>query len=425
MISNNKFFNFNAILICLFPALLISGPFLSDLSATYFGLSFLLYCVITKQLDYFKNYYFFYFLLIYLYLIINSLVGFDYTISLKSSAPFLRIILFIFALSFFIQKFAHIKLIYLKIFFTCILVLFIFSFYTIFFEQDLFGNPIQKSSRISSLFGTEEIMGSYTARLLPLALALLYCIDSKFKEVASYLIIFFSGSLIFISGERTSLAYFLFFLIFYFFIISKKKIINIFFIFFFITSITFFANPQSINRLVFHTAEQIKLTQNYGFSLRHMLHYLTAYEMFLNSPIVGHGLKSFRHLCDKDEFNKNRNLTLFQTPQAIDNLKLYKNGCNTHPHNIYFEFLSELGMFGFILFGSIFGYAAYQIMIFLNLKFLKKQILSDKQKCLFLIMAGVFVTMFPILPSGSYFNNWMLVISYLPIGFYLGIKNSK
>jgi oligosaccharide repeat unit polymerase len=266
-------------------------------------------------------------------------------------------------------------------------------------------------------------MGSYTARLLPLAVALFYLADRKFRQIAIFITIFLSGILIFISGERTSLAYFLLFLTFYLFIINKKQIFYIFLIIFLIAGLTFIVNPKSINRLVLHTADQIKSTQALGFSLRHMLHYLTAYEMFLNSPIAGHGLKSFRHLCEK--FNKNRNLPIFQTDYAKENLDSYKNGCNTHPHSIYLEFLSELGVIGFILFGSIFAYVVYQILILLKLKFLKRKILSSKQKCLFLILAGIFTTMFPILPSGSYFNNWMLVISYLPIGFYLGIKDSK
>jgi hypothetical protein len=33
----------------------------------------------------------------------------------------------------------------------------------------------------------------------------------------------------------------------------------------------------------------------------------------------------------------------------------------------------------------------------------------------------IFLAMFPFFPSGSYFNNWMLIISYLPIGIYLGL----
>jgi O-antigen ligase len=429
IISNNKFFNFNGIIICLFPVFLISGPFLSDFSATYLGLSFLLYCILTKQIEYFKNYYFFFFLLIYFYLNLNSLIGFDYSISLKSSVPFLRMILFIFSVSFIVQKFSNIKFIYLKVFFLCIFCLLLYSFYIIFFHQDLFGNPIVDTIRITSLFGTEEIMGSYVARLLPLTVALLYFVVSKLRQIAIYVIIFFSGILIFMSGERTSLAYFLLFLTFYLFVINKKQIFSILLIIFLVFGITFSINPKSINRIVLHSAAQMKSDQALVvFSFRHTLHYLSAYEMFLNSPAVGHGLKSFRHICDK--FNRNVGLFIYQNSKNKNTeekeiLSEYPNGCNTHPHNIYFEFLSELGVIGFFLFGSIFAYIGYQILILLKLKFVKKKTLSNKQKCLYLILAGIFTTMFPILPSGSYFNNWILAISYLPIGFYLGIKASK
>jgi hypothetical protein len=32
------------------------------------------------------------------------------------------------------------------------------------------------------------------------------------------------------------------------------------------------------------------------------MHYFTAYEMFLEKKILGHGLKSFRYLCDDDKY---------------------------------------------------------------------------------------------------------------------------
>ena len=38
------------------------------------------------------------------------------------------------------------------------------------------------------------------------------------------------------------------------------------------------------------------------------------------------------------------------------------------------------------------------------------------------ILLSVFVSMFPLLPSGNYFGNSLLIISYLPFGFYLYIK---
>jgi hypothetical protein len=37
----------------------------------------------------------------------------------------------------------------------------------------------------------------------------------------------------------------------------------------------------------------------------------------------------------------------------------------------------------------------------------------------------VFQSMFPFITSGSYFNNWLLIINYLPIGFYLSLLKIK
>ena len=95
----------------------------------------------------------------------------------------------------------------------------------------------------------------------------------------------------------------------------------------------------------------------------------------------------------------------------------HHNGCNTHPHNIYLQFLSELGILGFLLFSTIFIYSLFQLSIILKKSLSQK--LNDLNKCSSLVLFCVITSMFPIFPSGNYFNNWMLITSYLPIGFYL------
>jgi O-antigen ligase len=426
MKTNIKFFGFSYFLICILPIFLISGPFISDLTVTYLALSFLLYCIYSKKTYYFKNKIFLYFIIVYLYLNINSFFSFDYTISLKSSLPFLRIILFTIAVSFFVNKFDQLNKHYFTIFFVSIIFLFLYSYFIIFFKQDFFGNKTLESARITSFFGSEEIMGSYISRLLPLAVGLSYLINIKHKKKIIYSLFILSGILILLSGERLSLFFFIFFLFFYL-ILDIKKHIYIILIFFISLGSVYLSNPKSIDRHLFHTLDQIKSTSNTYLSFRHTLHYITAYEMFLDKPITGHGLKSFRNLCDK--FTKETDILIYKANlNNQSNKKIvneYPNGCNTHPHNIYLEFLSELGIIGFFLFSLIFVYVAYQLFCLLKLIIFSRQILSNKNKCLFLILAGIFITMFPALPSGSYFNNWMLIISYLPIGFYLGIKSLK
>ena len=32
---------------------------------------------------------------------------------------------------------------------------------------------------------------------------------------------------------------------------------------------------------------------------------------------------------------------------------------------------------------------------------------------------GIFINLFPILPSGNFFNNWLLLMIHLPLAFYI------
>ena len=69
----------------------------------------------------------------------------------------------------------------------------------------------------------------------------------------------------------------------------------------------------------------------------------------------------------------------------------------------------------------MFLYICYKIIILIA-KSLTKD-LSANNKAIGFIYLGVFLSMFPFLPSGNYFNNWLLIITYIPIGFYLSLIN--
>ena len=101
----------------------------------------------------------------------------------------------------------------------------------------------------------------------------------------------------------------------------------------------------------------------------------------------------------------------------------YKNGCNTHSHNIYFQFLSELGLIGTAFLFTIFIYVIYNLYILLKKRINSKIDNIDKAK--FLILSGIFISLIPIFPSGNYFTNWLLIITYFPIGIYLSLLKSR
>ena len=85
--------------------------------------------------------------------------------------------------------------------------------------------------------------------------------------------------------------------------------------------------------------------------------------------------------------------------------------------------LAELGLFGFISIFLIF--IIISIFFIKNLYFQiikKKQLISDETICL---LACCFINLFPLLPSGNFFNNWLSIVIYYPIGFLIFIIKEK
>ena len=150
--EKNIFYNFPVILFSLLPFFLISGPFLSDLSISLIGLLFLLYCLKKKNFTYFKNKYFYFFLLFWIYLIFNTLINNFNFDSLKISFFYFRYGIFVIAISAFL----HFDSKFIKYFFYCIFFCFtalIFDgFYQYFAGENILGFQTGSAHRVSSFF---------------------------------------------------------------------------------------------------------------------------------------------------------------------------------------------------------------------------------------------------------------------------------
>ena len=110
-------------------------------------------------------------------------------------------------------------------------------------------------------------------------------------------------------------------------------------------------------------------------------------------------------------------------------LDLYfkKSGCTTHPHNFYIQLLSETGILGFVTIFSIFLYLIFLIFKNFYISFQKKHkklLMTNFQISLIL---GFITTLLPFIPNGNFFNNWISMIIFYPIGFYLStlVKNKR
>ncbi len=100
-----------------------------------------------------------------------------------------------------------------------------------------------------------------------------------------------------------------------------------------------------------------------------------------------------------------------------------KNACNTHPHNFYIQLLAETGLIGFLFLAILFLYLGYILLLSLINKFTKKnkQISSIELS----LIAGFFVTVWPVTTNGNFFNNWINLITFYPLGILLYIQYLK
>ena len=131
----------------------------------------------------------------------------------------------------------------------------------------------------------------------------------------------------------------------------------------------------------------------------------TAYNMFESQPIFGHGPKMFRIKCADQKY-----------AEGI-------SPCITHPHNFYVQLLAETGFLGFLFLLSALFYIIYiSFKQFKSIILKQKRPISDYQVCL---LAGMLITVWPLTTNGNFFNNWLMIVYALPVGFYLQSIYSK
>ena len=95
---------------------------------------------------------------------------------------------------------------------------------------------------------------------------------------------------------------------------------------------------------------------------------------------------------------------------SFDSQEYY--GCSTHPHNTYFQLLSEAGIIGFLTIFVIFLYIFYRVV---SLIIKNKNPLNPK----YALLIALFINFWPLMPTGNFFNNWLSMLYFIPISYYL------
>ena len=399
-------------IIILLPAFLITGPFLSDLGVSLVAIIFIINSIKNKLFKYFNNVFFKIFLIFWLIIIFSSLLSDNPIISLKNSFFYFRF--GVFSLCFWYLLTVNKSL--LKYLFISILICFssliIDGYIQYFFGQNLLGVKLYNEYRVSSFFGSELILGSYLSRLFPILFGLFIFLnqEKKNKLLLFFITIIFilSEGLIFLSGERLALFFMNLSAIFIILMIREYRVYRFWTYFSSIILILLLLNfyPDAKHRLVDQTINDFTRNSKdtiYIFSKPHTDMYIAAYRMFLDNKFFGVGPRQFRNECDK--------------------YPVSEYSCETHPHNTYMELLSEAGIFACIIILFLFLFICYLSIKHLIIKiFRKKHYLDDFSICL---ISAVMISLWPFSPSGSFFNNWMSIVYFLPVGIILWKIDSK
>ncbi len=411
-ILNKQFFlNLTSFTIYLYPLSLIFSPFLSNSLVFFIGLYGLFNIKNFHFESLIKNKFIICFLIFWIIITIRSFFT-DYVLfSLKSSLLFVKYLFFIIGFIYVINKKIDFLNKFLKFFLIVYLVVIFDAFIQFFVGINLLGYDANliENHRISGFFGDELILGSFIVRFTFLIIAIIYYTNLKIAKIYILLLLVLSFLICLISGERTALALSIMSIIFYFIqtntIKWKPKLLILIFLSSIVTAATIF-NDKISHRMQM-TVSDISTSQNIlMFTEGHGNHFKTAFNLFKDNKVFGHGANMFRKKCSEREY--------FVGPY----------GCSTHPHNIYIQILAETGLLGFVFIIIIFFSICWYSLKHLYMKYvLRRQFLSEYELC---ILTCFLINFWPIIPTGNFFSSSFGNLAIMPFIFiFLSEKLKK
>ena len=411
---NSKFLNTYFLLLFSFiPASIIIGSAVSLINILLIDFSFIFLIFYKKDYKFLSNKTVKLIILLCLYLIFNSIVSKDFSMSAHRNFGFIRFGILFLAFNYFF---------YSKDFVNRVLIIWILTFSILssdtyieaIFGKNILGYGEAYGSRIVSFFKDEPIVGGYINGFYLIIIGYLFHLNKKISNKYKYIFLIFTIFFliaIILTGERSNSIKAIFgFFLFYFFIDFfkfKEKIFSVLLLilmFIFLLKSSDFLkvryNHQFFEPMMYllksneekKNYEIDEYYKNFNNNLYYRI-YKSGFTVFKNYPIFGAGNKNYRvETCSNEK-----------KPEYI---------CTTHPHQVYFEFLAEHGLFGsailfFILFNLIFGKI--------------KIILASKNYLQIACLIFLTTSFIPFLPSGAFFADYNLTIFWLNLSIMYSI----
>jgi O-antigen ligase len=393
------------ILLSILPISFLIGPSISLINILIFDIFIMLFFFIKKEWLWTNEITIKILLLLYLYLIFNSFISLDPKISFLRNFGFIRLIILFVGVNYFFYKYKYSNKIFTYWSFIILLVV-VDIFIELIFGSNIFGYGANEE-RVASFFDDDLIVGGFVLSFFFISVGFYLNKLNNFNNLVKiilliFLILFFI-SIIF-TGERSNsikAIIGLVILIFSYFRFNFKSFSIIVIMFF---TITFIINNNNYlkNRFM---ASIIYSGKTFSSSFQHgsprdnpsgnlyAKLYRSSYDVFKNYPYFGVGNKNYRvEACTSKFFNRGIHI-------MINNYV-----CMTHPHQIYFELLSEHGILGTLLILAVFS--------FLLLRGFKANI-EEKNFIGIGCFCYLFTVFTPLIPSGSFFSDYNISLFFI------------
>ena len=407
---NSKTQNFYFLFLFSFiPISIIIGPAISLVNILLIDISFIFLIFFKKDFSFLSNKTIKLIILLCLYLIFNSILAKDFSMSAYRNLGFIRFGIFFLAFNYFF---------YNKDFVNRVLVVWALTLSFLSFDtyiesisgKNILGYGEAYGARIVSFFKDEPIVGGYISGFYLIIIGFLFYLNDKILNNYKYIILIFTIffiTAIILTGERSnSIKAILGFFLFYFsndHFKFKEKILSVLLL---VLVFIFLLNTSNFLKLryggqffkpiisIFQSNNEISVEREANKNLYIVL-YQSGFEVFKKYKIFGVGNKNYR----------------LETCSNEKNPKYY---CNTHPHQLYFEFLAEHGIVGTVIL----------IFILFSLILSKiKIILSSKNYLQLGCLTFLLTSFIPLLPSGAFFADYNLTIFWINLSIMYAVGN--
>ena len=448
--KNKILYNYFFILFSIIPISLLVGSAVSSINILIISISFLIYLFYLKNWQFLKNKNIQLLLILYCYLIFNSFISLDFNVGVARNFGFIQYILFFIALNYFFYRYEKFSKI-IFFWFLVIVVVFLDILFESYTGKNILGHGHHE--RIYSFFKDEPKVGGYMNCFYLIIVGYFFNIYNSKSLKIKYLIV--TMSILFLlsislTGERSNtikalIAFLIFFTLSKNFSIKEKIIC-------FITPVLLFGviyinsdylkyrygslinKRLKINSTVNYVKKEIiniknenkieisdeeKDNFNRSLGANYLRLYLSSLRVVKNYPIFGVGNKNYRIVtCTKysTESGGTVKYQLYKSQSSKEH-EIFNSSyiCNTHPHQIYFEFLSEHGIVGTLILLVIFFKLIFQILRGINF--------NQNNVQLGCIVYVILIFM-PIIPSGSFFNNYTSTLFWINFSLMFAINRN-